>query len=78
MSSPFDDPDGAFLVLANQEDQYCIWPMSLRVPDGWLIRHGPTDRHAALEYIDQHWTDMRPLGLRRKMNSKPTVTQEKL
>ena len=32
---PFDDPDGRFLVLANDEEQHSPWPSHLAVPAGW-------------------------------------------
>lgn len=28
----FDDPDGTFLVLVNDEDQHSLWPETLDVP----------------------------------------------
>jgi MbtH protein len=63
--NPFDDPDGSFFVLVNQEDQHSIWPARTPVPDGWRVVHGETDRQSCLDYIDEHWTDLRPLSARR-------------
>ncbi|MGW2512260.1 MbtH family protein [Streptomyces scopuliridis] len=63
MSSPFDDEDGTFLVLCNDEDQYSLCPNNLAVPTGWRIEHGPDSRRACLDHIDRTWTDMRPRSL---------------
>lgn len=65
MANPFDDPDGIFLVLVNDEGQHSLWPSFVDVPAGWTVRHGPAARGECLEYVDAHWTDMRPLSLVR-------------
>lgn len=63
MSNPFDDPEGVFLVLVNQEGQHCLWPQFAEVPAGWSEVFGAADRDACLAYVEQHWTDMRPKSL---------------
>jgi MbtH protein len=67
-TNPFDDPDGSFLVLVNDEEQHSLWPSYLDVPSGWAVVHGPTDRETAVRYVDEHWTDMRPKSLVEAMN----------
>ncbi|WP_410586693.1 MbtH family protein [Amycolatopsis sp. lyj-23] len=66
-TNPFDDPDGTFLVLINDEEQYSLWPQFATVPDGWRTVHGPGPRQDCLDYIETHWTDMRPASLVRAM-----------
>ena len=63
MSNPFDDQEGAFLVLVNDELQHSLWPSFAEVPQGWRTVFGPGSRQACLEYVDIHWTDMRPASL---------------
>ncbi|MYQ40710.1 MbtH family NRPS accessory protein [Streptomyces sp. SID4921] len=63
MSNQLDNPNGSFHVVVNGEGQYSIWPESADVPAGWTVCHGPTDRSSCLDYINSHWTDMRPLSL---------------
>ncbi|MBO3143524.1 MbtH family protein [Dermatophilus congolensis] len=61
--NPFDDASGSFYVLTNTEGQHSLWPTFADVPAGWNIVHGApegTSREAALEYIEAHWTDLRP------------------
>jgi MbtH protein len=62
MDNPFE-ADGSFYVLINDEGQYSLWPAFIEVPDGWSIVLKDTDRQACLDYIEQHWTDMRPRTL---------------
>ncbi|WP_424187026.1 MbtH family protein [Actinokineospora sp. G85] len=63
MTNPFDDPDGTFLVLVNDEGQHSVWPDFAQVPAGWTAVHGPGSRDAATDYVARHWTDMRPASL---------------
>ncbi|MEU2912234.1 MbtH family protein [Streptomyces massasporeus] len=67
MSNPFDDPDGTFLVLVNEEGQHSLWPAFAEVPAGWNVALTETDRQSCLDYVEENWTDMRPLSLVRQM-----------
>ncbi|GAA4973996.1 MbtH family protein [Pseudonocardia tropica] len=60
MTNPFDDPDGVFLALVNDEGQYSLWPEFAEVPSGWTVVHGPASRTEVLDHIDAAWTDLRP------------------
>jgi MbtH protein len=71
-NNPFDDQEGRFLVLVNDEEQYSLWPTFANVPAGWTVTFGGpdgTDRDAALRYVDEHWADMRPRSLRERMDA---------
>ena len=68
--NPFDDDAGTFYVLVNDEEQHSLWPTFAAVPQGWAIVHGSDGsalRQSCLDYVEQHWTDMRPKGLRDAM-----------
>lgn len=62
--NPFDDPDGTFCVLVNDEEQYSLWPSALAVPAGWTVVHDADTRQACLDHIEAHWTDLRPRSAR--------------
>lgn len=62
--NPFDDPDGTFVVLVNDEEQHSLWPASIDVPAGWRTVHEPGTRDACLEYVEKNWTDLRPRSAR--------------
>jgi MbtH protein len=63
VTNPFEDPDATYLVLVNEEGQHSLWPEFAEVPAGWTRTHGPAARQDCLDYINEHWTDMRPRSL---------------
>ncbi|MET8556516.1 MbtH family protein [Streptomyces sp. NPDC004959] len=63
MSNPFENPDGQYSVLVNDENQHSLWPDFVEVPAGWRVVHGPAPRQECTDYIETHWTDMRPKSL---------------
>jgi MbtH protein len=67
MANPFEDEDGTYLVLVNDENQHSLWPAFIEIPAGWTAAHGPDSRLACLEYVEANWTDMRPASLIRAM-----------
>jgi MbtH protein len=67
VTNPFEDENGEYLVLVNHEGQYSLWPVFLDVPAGWTVTGPRGKRSACLTWIDEHWTDMRPLSLVRQM-----------
>lgn len=67
MTNPFDDEDGRFLVLTNEEGQHSLWPAFVAVPEGWTCVFGEETRQACLDYVEEHWTDLRPLSLVARM-----------
>jgi len=69
MTNPFDDPEGEYLVLVNDEGQCSLWPAFVAVPAGWSIAHAKDTRQACLDHVEQRWTDMRPASLARRMDA---------
>ena len=70
------DPDREdttiYKVVVNHEEQYSIWPEYKENPLGWK-EVGKVGRKAeCLAYINEVWTDMRPLSLRKKMEELAT------
>lgn len=61
--NPFDDPDGEFVVLVNEERQYSLWPAFADIPTGWHIAHEKDTRSACVSYVEENWTDLRPASL---------------
>ncbi|MCW2609007.1 MAG: MbtH protein [Actinomycetota bacterium] len=68
MTNPFENPDGVYVVLANDEGQHSLWPSHLAVPAGWTVRREATSKQECLDYIESNWTDMRPTSLIAAMN----------
>jgi MbtH protein len=68
VTNPFEDENATYSVLVNDEGQHSLWPSFKAVPKGWTIVHSSDNRAACLEFINQHWTDMRPNSLVRRMS----------
>ena len=69
-SSIFDDEQALFEVVLNHEEQYSIWPADREVPAGWRKAGKQGKKADCLAYINEVWTDMRPLSLRKKMGEQ--------
>jgi MbtH protein len=62
-----EDDTRTYLVVLNDEEQYSIWLADREVPAGWRAEGTRGTKDACLAHIDEVWTDMRPLSLRREM-----------
>ena len=63
----FDDETRIYTVVINHEEQYSIWPADRELPLGWQAVGKEGLKADCLAYIEEVWTDMRPLSLRKKM-----------
>lgn len=64
------DGSTRYRVVVNHEEQFSIWPADRENPHGWT-EAGPVGRKSeCLAWIEAHWTDMRPLSLRRLVESE--------
>jgi MbtH protein len=68
MSTDDQEDTRAYIVLVNDEEQYSLWLKSKAVPAGWRATGFEGSKEECSRYVDQVWTDMRPLSLRRKMD----------
>ena len=66
-TNPFDDDNGTFYVLVNDEDQHSLWPTFAETPAGWRAVFGPGSRTDCLNHVEANWTDLRPRSLREAM-----------
>jgi len=62
-----DDDSVIYKVVMNHEEQYSIWPADKENPLGWTSVGKSGTKQECLDYIEQVWTDMRPLSLRKQM-----------
>ncbi len=56
--------DVNYIVVQNDEAQYSIWFEERELPAGWQPTGYQGNKQECLAYIQQVWTDMRPLSLR--------------
>lgn len=72
----FDEPDGRFVVLVNDEDQYSLWPSKLTHPAGWRVARADGSRQDCKDFIEATWSDLRPASARgaaAKRDSMPLI-----
>ncbi|AQR72922.1 MbtH family NRPS accessory protein [Sphingomonas sp. LM7] len=64
-----DEPEDTtiYLAVVNSEEQYSIWPEERELPVGWSAAGKSGSKAEVLAWIQEVWTDMRPLSLRKKM-----------
>ncbi len=62
-----EDDDQRYKVVINHEEQYSIWPADRENPSGWKDEGFEGSKQECLDHIEEVWTDMRPLSLRKKM-----------
>ena len=56
-----------YKVVVNHEEQYSIWPADRENALGWSDAGKSGAKDECLAYINEVWTDMRPLSLTKKM-----------
>jgi MbtH protein len=71
MSQQFDDENGSYVVLTNDDGQHSLWPNTIEIPDGWTTTYGPSSRPECIAFTESNWTDMRPRRLVSSME-RPT------
>lgn len=59
-----------YKVVVNHEEQYSIWPAHKPNPAGWRDADKTGLKPECLAYVNEVWTDMRPLSLRKKMEQQ--------
>lgn len=62
------DDNTIYIVVINHEEQYSIWPSGREIPLGWREAGKTGTKAECLAYIEEVWTDMRPLSLREQMD----------
>jgi MbtH protein len=75
MANPFEDKSAKYLIVANDEGQYSLWPTFRAPPQGWIAVSPAGGREECVDWIEAHWTDMRPISLRSAVDiaSKPLL-----
>jgi MbtH protein len=56
-----------YTVVVNHEEQYSIWFAGREIPKGWREVGKTGSKKECLDYIEEVWTDMRPLSVRKHM-----------
>lgn len=64
-----DDDDRLYKVVVNHEEQYSVWRADRDNPAGWSDAGRTGPKSDCLAHIEDVWTDMRPLSLRRHLRA---------
>jgi MbtH protein len=59
-----------YKVVVNHEEQYSIWPVDQQNPLGWKSVGFDGPKAACLAYIEEVWTDMRPLSVKQQFDTQ--------
>jgi MbtH protein len=62
-----------YKVVLNHEEQYSIWPIDRPNPNGWRDEGKSGTKDVCLAHIEEVWTDMRPLSVRKAMDDRGTA-----
>ena len=66
----FSQHDAQYLVITNQEGQHAIWIVTGNLPEGWKATNMTGTQKSCTNYIEEVWTDMRPLSMQKKYKKK--------
>jgi MbtH protein len=59
-----------WVAVVNLEGQYSIWLADRELPAGWTFAGKRGTEDECLDFIEQMWTDMRPLSLRHALDTQ--------
>jgi MbtH protein len=74
MSIDEEDDQTLYRAVVNHEEQYSIWPVHRELPLGWRDAGKSGSKRECLDWIQEVWTDMRPLSLRQAMEAQQRDT----
>lgn len=69
MSDSEPEDNRQYKVVVNHEEQYSIWPTDRELPLGWSDAGKSGTKAECLAYIEEVWRDLRPLSLRKAIES---------
>jgi MbtH protein len=53
LSNPFEDESDEFIVLANAEEQFSLWPAFRAPPAGWTVAWPGGTLQACVDWIEE-------------------------
>lgn len=59
--------DVEHIVVRNDEEQHSIWFADRELPAGWYPEGFRGSKQECLDHIEQVWTDITPLSVRRAL-----------
>jgi len=71
MSDWLDEENVTMQVVINHEENYSVWPVDRELPAGWTPTGTVGSKQECLDHIEEVWTDMRPLSVRKAAGEQP-------
>lgn len=63
-SNPFDNLQGQFYILRNEQQQYSLWPHHCALPQGWSVECPPQSLEACNARLAANWSTLTPPTMR--------------
>ena len=63
----------SYNVVMNHEEQYSIWLSYKDIPNGWTAVGKSGSKEECLAYIEEVWTDITPLSVRRHLTESEST-----
>jgi MbtH protein len=60
-----ESSERSYQVVANDEEQYSIWPTGRDIPAGWAAAGPDGTEEECIAHIERVWVDMRPRSQRQ-------------
>ncbi|SJN43255.1 MbtH family NRPS accessory protein [Luteococcus japonicus] len=51
--NPFDDPDGSFVLVGDDDGHLALWPTFAPPVEGWETVFGPASRQDCLDRVEE-------------------------
>ncbi|MEU8530472.1 MbtH family NRPS accessory protein [Streptomyces sp. NPDC048629] len=61
MRVAIESADGTMHLMENGEDQYCLWPSGVAMPEGWRPVLGTTQRMEFLRTLEKEMDGLMPV-----------------
>jgi MbtH protein len=72
-----EQDDRIYKVVVNHEEQYSIWFADREPPAGWREVGKEGRKEECLAYINEVWTDMRQMSLRKQMEEAEAARESR-
>ncbi len=59
-TNPFDNPQGQFYILQNQQQQFSLWPAQCALPEGWQVICEPQGQNDCNAWLAANWQNLTP------------------
>ncbi|ALB62012.1 FIG005032: Putative cytoplasmic protein YbdZ in enterobactin biosynthesis operon [Cronobacter condimenti 1330] len=69
-SNPFDNPQGRFWLLENDQQQVSLWPEPCALPPGWRVVAQPQSPQMCEAWLKEHWNTLKPTHFARSTDKR--------